>query len=610
MIIKDFITTIIGDRFLELLKTGTDRIADEIAHAANNRILEYLCVEYERNYRTKTILHRSEPIELKKVYQPLFLEKMTDRWSGLIPEFNRISTETIEPLFDEGNFITIIGSAGSGKSTLVKHLLVNAIHANYKIPIKVELRYLNNYNEGLLKYINEEIIKFTEIAERESIIERMLQSGEFVFFFDGYDEVSSNKKEQVTNDISRITKKYKDNKYILTSRPFVNVEMFDGFRNLLVCEMSPADIKSFVKRQFNDDIKEQELANKIIETIENDKKKTYKSFLSNPLLLSMFILTYQTDSYVPQRRSDYYLQVFNTLYSSHDTQSKLGFVRERITKLSKEDYMEILKRFSFKSYIDQEYTFTISYFDEKINSIKKNLQLSFNNDSLLEDFKVAIGILIEEGSEITYPHRSLQEYFAALYIASLTSQNNDDENTKRDKITQFINNSREYEIDYANFYSILAEVDEYKFKKIFILPMLHEVKKIVSHMYKNANNDEYTTIIRLFVMINDIASLIDEKMRIRFLDEDNKYSDLYVQYIQDEKNEKKRKAKNKDKMDDDDDDSNYISMSRSARTKLAMNNILPFLNMFDFDTVIFRIESFLKEKKQRESDFIDFAIPE
>ena len=60
------------------------------------------------------------------------------------------------------------------------------------------------------------------------------------------------------------------------------------------------EIKSFIKRQFGK--AEQELADKIIETISNEESKTYKSFLSNPLLLSMFIITYQTDSNIPQKK--------------------------------------------------------------------------------------------------------------------------------------------------------------------------------------------------------------------------------------------------------------------------------------------------------------------
>lgn len=74
-IIKELVTTFLGDRLINILKAGTNKIADEVCHFANNKILEYLSIEYERNSKTKTILHRSEPVDLNKFYQPLFLCK-------------------------------------------------------------------------------------------------------------------------------------------------------------------------------------------------------------------------------------------------------------------------------------------------------------------------------------------------------------------------------------------------------------------------------------------------------------------------------------------------------------------------------------------------------
>lgn len=105
--IKDLITTFIGDRLIEVMKSGTDIITEEVCQVANNKILEYLCTEYERNYKTKTILHRSEPVELEKFYQPLYLHKVSPQWGrhSIVEDSNRINTEKAEPLFQKGNCI-------------------------------------------------------------------------------------------------------------------------------------------------------------------------------------------------------------------------------------------------------------------------------------------------------------------------------------------------------------------------------------------------------------------------------------------------------------------------------------------------------------------------
>ena len=71
----NLISTFLGDRLTKMLKSGSDYITDELSQMANNRVLEYLQTEYMCNSKTKTILHKVEPIELEKFYQPLCLRR-------------------------------------------------------------------------------------------------------------------------------------------------------------------------------------------------------------------------------------------------------------------------------------------------------------------------------------------------------------------------------------------------------------------------------------------------------------------------------------------------------------------------------------------------------
>ena len=444
------------------------------------------------------------------------------------------------------------------------------------------MRYLNNYNGNLISYIKDEIIKFSEIAQSERVVERLLNSGQFIVFFDGYDEIASNRKEEITKDICKVTKKYKSNKYILTSRPFVSVDMLENFCNYQVCDLALDEIKSFVRKQFNDS--EKELAEKIIETISNEDAHTYNSFLSNPLLLSMFIITYQTDSNIPQKRSDYYNQVFNTLYSVHDTSSKLGFVREKKTGMSKENFVDILKRFSFKSFFSHNYTFSVVYFETEMQGIKRDLNLEFSNEDLLTDHEVAIGILTQEGVEITFPHRSLQEYFAALFVTSLTYENK----LKLYKYlyNQFndILNNRVLQNDNVNFFSLLSEMDKISFYKELIIPVLKELKIKIASL-------KGIEVIDAFGSIREISFLFDDGMRDNFRDEHLRYNQLFDDYLRQMRKEKQKKFDHKD--------------FENARLMLANNDILPFLQGYNYDEVINKIEDSIKKTEQIDSAFIN-----
>lgn len=596
-ITKESLIPFIGSKFRDLLQSGSNRLAEEIVQACKNKISDYLEVEFDRNNKTKTILHRHEPIELERFYQPLFLTAGVDNWlrGKASSKSKKIPTTNVENIFAKGNCVTIIGTAGSGKSTLVKYLFVNAIKSDYKIPIKVELRYLNDYNNGLLPYIKEEIIKFAEIAKCDEVVDRMLSAGAFIFFFDGYDEVASAKKESITKDICKMTKKYNSNMYVLTSRPFVNVDMLEGFVNFQVCELSEAEIESFVKKQFNDS--EQELANRIIQTINDKSSKAYRSFLSNPLLLSMFIITYRTDSNIPQKRSDYYDQVFNTLYSVHDTSSKLGYVRERKTRLSKENFVEILKRFSFTSYFEQKYSFTLSYFENQLKDLKEDLHLSFSNEDFIEDTEVAIGILTQEGLEITFPHRSLQEYFAALFVTTVSDSNKKE--IYELLFQHFTSSCRYYVYDgNSNFFSLLYEMDTDRFKRYLIVPALNEIKKEKKRVETKADLKEMARDIEdCFLSLYGVSFYVNSSTKDLFIKEKKKYDEKFRNYLSEYTEGKQLKINNSS-------DEIEVDVRIDPDSRLAKYDILPFLNKFDIDGVIREVEKEIAESESKDARLI------
>jgi hypothetical protein len=425
-------------------------IGSELQQTFSNRLLEYQVEEYKRNYYSKTILHRAEPKPLNEFYQPLFISQADIKGST-----KRISTSSAKKLLNKYNYITIIGNAGSGKSTIVKYLFTNCYTEGFKIPIKVELRYLNEFKGTINDYIFNEIFQFQKLGFSSSIIDRLLSSDSFVFFLDGYDELNSSIKSITTKNIDSFVQKYPGNKYVITSRPYTSIDLLPLFTNFYVCDLEMSEIGAFVKKQIPSN--ENELAEKIIKAINKAENRSYRTFLSNPLLLSMFILTFQSYSDIPQKRSEFYDQVFDTLFSIHDSVSKLAYVREKLSGLSKDQFEEILQLFSFLSFFEEKFLFPSNYLTDKLDIIKsKKKNLSFDNDRFIEDLQVAIGILNKEGLDYTFPHRSLQEYFAASYISKVSDEN---------KKLLYEKLKREIELNLGSlmakdhFYGLLAEID-------------------------------------------------------------------------------------------------------------------------------------------------------
>jgi len=579
MEILTLITSVVGEKLKSLFDGLLKEFGEEVKQVVNNNILEYQVEEYNRNYCTKTLLHRVQPKNLKDFYQPLFITTCDRRQRRIDPRdtSKRIPTNSIKNLFTKKQFITLIGNAGSGKSTIVKYLFLNSIDTKFKIPIKVELRYLNDYEGSVIEFIKDRIFKLNRLATNDRIIERLMNSGDFVFFLDGYDEINSTKKEKITKEIDDLVKLYNKNFYLLTSRPYTEIDLLPLFHNFEVCELSDEDINNFIRKQIP--IEEKELCDKIIEAVNSKENISYKSFLSNPLLLSMFILTFQSYSSIPQKRSEFYSQVFDALFSVHDSMSKLAFVREKQSGLSKEQIVDVLKLFSFISYFDEKFIFSGLYLEEKFKFIKeKKKSIVFDNDKLINDLQVAIGILNKEGTDYTFPHRSLQEYFAAIYIFSL---NDDNKKIVYKKIIDALTDGKTFrQTTRDNFHLLLSELDEKNVIKYALIPYFEQYIRET-----NLEETKYKKIIDNFLTLDTVFEAFYFILKSNETSNANEHFGKQFHSYRNTDDIKINSKENEKKLE-------------GFRQKLAVEDIQPFL------------KSFLPKLEQKKQELTEYLISE
>lgn len=480
----------------QLLKTGLKR---------------YLTKQKDKYSYLKTLLKGSTPVFLYDIYYPLKLVKNDEV----------IKTDVISKVFNKSNYVTIIGDAGSGKSTLVKHLFLNSIYTKYAIPIMVELRYLNDYENDLESYIINKVLE-NRIAENPKILERLLEKGKFVFFLDGYDELNSEVKSKIIENLNSFINQFSNNKFILTTRPYSDIEHLQIFHNYNVKGLSleEGEIEGFVHKQLE---KENELARKIVESISTNKSEHIKSFLTNPLLLSLYILTFQSNAAVPGKKYIFYRRVIQALFSEHDSKTKLGFVREQVSGLKQEEFEDILKTFCFLSYFESKFNWDMDYILHKFDKIKTTKGLSFNNNLVIKDLKSAVAIWVEDNGEYSFAHRSLQEYFAALFVKNLNQNENQRIYEKIIDIFSKISNLNEVK----NFLSLLAEMDTLNFKKYYYLPLLKELRQEI----RNESHDElFYSLINFFakgIIVRDEKYLINTHTEVR-IKQESVYRAIYI----------------------------------------------------------------------------------
>lgn len=438
-----FLNTELLAQFISINKENTYKLTNEL-------IPKYLSTQRKNYAEIKTFLFRDKrPFD--EVYYPTTIKLRNEL----------IKLKSVEELFLNDKNIIISGVAGSGKSTLINHLFLSTLKTHQGIPITIELRKLNSFSESIYDYIRKEIF-YNEFSSTDKTLHEFLRLGKIIFMFDGFDEIKSDLKQNIINQIETFVDAYSDNRFIITTRPGTYIESIKRFENANVVPLQNHEIIEFINKQKYDN---EEFIERLIGTINHPKNHNYIHYLSNPLLLSMFMLNFENYPELPQRKSRFYENVFNTLYQRHDGTSKHGFQSEKITNLKQDDFEFILKRFCFLSYFEGVFSFDERYLKDKFTLIKaKKVEMLFDNNKLIEDLHVAISIFVKEGLEYKFHHRSMQEYFVAMFIKDLPLD------TKKIIYSQKFSGDHDIFDNEFNLWQLCLEIDKIIFSENFIIP--------------------------------------------------------------------------------------------------------------------------------------------
>lgn len=396
----------------ETSRAAVDTVSKEpvrIKNAIKLGFNKYLTHIYGRCSETKTILYRSVPVSVDSIYVNSRLRIKETKFSDV---------EIIQKAFKKPVKYIVSGTGGSGKSMLAKFTVLHIVREqNTRLPIFFELRKLNKEknrsSNNLLNLIWKDLNEFSEELSYDRFLSGV-KSGKFIFILDGLDEVDHDIKNEKEEEIRALTVKYSKNSFIIFSRPDDALESWHKF---ILCNIQPMEkdqIKSLVSLVEFDEAQK----NKFISDLDTHLYEQHRGFVSIPLLATMMLMTYEQYANVPDKLHIFYWQVFDVLFSKHDVRKDGKYIRKFHTSLAIDDFSKILQVFCATTYFEEKYEFTKSEALEYISDAIKHVGIDVDKTEYFNDLQKSVCLLIQEGSDINFSHRSFQEYFTALFISN------------------------------------------------------------------------------------------------------------------------------------------------------------------------------------------------
>lgn len=410
--------------------------------------------------------------------------------------------------------ILISDTAGMGKSTIMKYMFIDLIDKRIRdvgIPIYIELNRLKKYH-NILQAIKNELRFLSKEFRSASIIERIKKGG-FVFFMDGYDEISLDNREYVTDNIKKFIRLAGlNNYYIMSSRPEEGLSSFGDFQSFKIQPLTKEEAYELLRKY--DVGKAKEVSKKLIELLKSGDYESIDEYLGNPLLISLLYAAFNHKHKIPLKKHLYYSQVYEALYESSDISKGIEPHQKR-TDLDIAEFSRVLRCVGYICFEKTRIRFDKETIIKIIRRAKEYCaNLSFKESDFLKDILTAVPLFCKDGNEYRWAHKSLMEYFAARFIA-------DDGKEKQDEILKGIFYSASFE-KYNNLMELYYDIDNLGFVKNIEYRILIDYVKFYENSFFESSKikkewiDERISL--LFAQTAVIDSSLTKKMYQRIRD--------------------------------------------------------------------------------------------
>jgi hypothetical protein len=378
-----------------------------LGDAINKDLQPYLPANIKKCCWVKTlIINREGPTYLFDIYvhTRVSVRGKTVKDDDLIGELPSLRSVVIE------------GSGGSGKSMLMRYLFFSLCENKFgKLPIFIELRTMNTFaTKDLVAFMYHTLTGPGAVLTREQF-DAGLRLGSYCIILDGFDEVDVDQRVNIEKQIFALRERYPELFIVVSSRPDPD-NRFQSWIRFHVCRVQPMtqdQVTELIdKLDYDSQIKK-----KFLKSLKDSLYRTHQSFLSNPLLAIMMLITFEQYGHIPDKMHIFYEHAFDALFFRHDAAKEGLYRRKTYGNLQIDEFRDCLSAFCIVSYSKERFSFTNAEVRETINSAMTLERKQVDCTDFLNDLVESVCLLQMEGLNYVFTHRSFQEYFAAYFIA-------------------------------------------------------------------------------------------------------------------------------------------------------------------------------------------------
>lgn len=412
------------------------------------RTVEALCKKIKAFRHVKTIWQVEREVDLAKFYYPSKV-----RASGVSTPINDID--------DLKNRNTIIqGTVGQGKSIFLRYLAARELQKGKTVPIFLELRRIQASRSLDIHLLSE--LDSLGLGSDPLVFDYLASNGRLALFLDAFDEVNEDSVLDTVTEIERLARKYDSLRIFITSRPNSTIVHSPLFR---LVDLAPLEGKEYqdVIRRICTDSPTAEAIIKGVRTRQGD----VIPLLTTPLMVALLVFKFRAAQTIPENASSFFESLFQLLLVRHD-KSKPGYTRPRRSGLGDNALENIFNVLCFLTRKAGRGTFSLRDLRTLTIDAVKLCQSTADGEKVLDDFIKITCLILEEGGDCRFLHKSVQEYHSACFIRGRPEQ------SKLDFYESMLHRWNGWRQELAH----LEQIDEYHFNKYFTIPHLAKVLEI------------------------------------------------------------------------------------------------------------------------------------